>query len=85
MKLDITVDLTPEEARKLMGLPDVEPLQREMMELMRDKMLENMSEMSDPDIFFKKVFPIGVQGMEQFQQMFAEFASSASPGKKQTE
>jgi len=76
MKVTIDVDLTPEEARKLMGLPDVEPLQQEMMELMREKMHENIREMSDPETFFKQIFPIGVQGVEQFQRMFTEFANS---------
>jgi len=85
MKINMNIDLTPEEARKLMGLPDVEPLQQEMMELMREKMLENIQEMSDPEVFFKKVFPIGVQTMDQFQRMFTEFASSGSTEKKKAE
>lgn len=78
MKVNLNVDLTPEEARKLMGLPDVENLQAEMIELMRAQMLEKVQEMSDPEIFFKKVFPVGIQGMEQFQKMFTEFTSKST-------
>lgn len=83
MKVSIDIDMTPEEARKLMGLPDMEPLQQEMMEKMREKMLQNMEDMSDPDFFFKKVFPAGVQSMESFQNMFSSMmAGSANTDKK---
>lgn len=85
MKVNLTMDMTPEEARKLMGLPDVEPLQQEMMEMMREKMLENMREMSDPEIVFKRLFPIGVQGMEQFQRMFNEFSTASANTKKKAD
>lgn len=85
MKVNLTMDMTPEEARKLMGLPDVEPLQQEMMEMMREKMLENMLEMSDPEIVFKRLFPIGVQGMEQFQRMFNEFSTASANTKKKAD
>lgn len=77
MKVNMTLDLTPEEARKLFGMPDLEPLQEEMMAMMREKMLENVAEMADPEAFFKKVFPIGVQSMESFQKTFTEFMSKS--------
>ena len=35
MKVNVDIDMSPEELRKLLGLPDVEPLQREMMEKLR--------------------------------------------------
>lgn len=31
MKINIQMEITPEEARKVMGLPDVEPMQKELM------------------------------------------------------
>lgn len=81
MKVTIDLDMTPEEARKMMGMPDVEPLQKEMMEKIREKMLQSIDEMSDPEFFFKNVFPVGVQGMESFQNMFSNFMAN-SPSKK---
>lgn len=78
MKVNMTVDLTPEEARKLFGMPDLEPLQEEMMALMREKMLETITEMSDPDVFLKKAFPMGIQSMESFQKTFADFMSKST-------
>jgi len=42
MKVNVDIDMSPEELRKLLGLPDVEPLQREMMEKLRTRMLEGI-------------------------------------------
>jgi hypothetical protein len=78
MKVTIDIDLTPEEARKVMGLPDVEPLQQEMMEKIRERMLQNLEDMNDPEFFFKKVFPVGVQNMESFQNFFGEMMAAST-------
>ncbi len=85
MKVTIDLDMTPEEARKMMGLPDLEPLQEELMEKMREKMLKNIDDMSDPDFFFKTVFPAGVQSMENFQNMFSGLMSAGAGSKGKTE
>lgn len=42
MKVNVDIDMSPEELRKLLGLPDVEPIQREMMEKLRTRMLEGV-------------------------------------------
>ena len=52
MKITIEVDCTPEEARKLAGLPDVGPLQEEIMAHVRDRVLKAMS-LSDPETLMK--------------------------------
>ncbi|MEP6830550.1 MAG: DUF6489 family protein, partial [Rhizomicrobium sp.] len=36
--MNIELDMTPEEARAMMGLPDVAPLQKQMLEDMRARM-----------------------------------------------
>ena len=38
MKVRIEMDMTPQEARAFMGLPDVEPLQKQMLEQMQARM-----------------------------------------------
>jgi len=38
MKVNITMDMTPEEARAFMGLPDVAPLQKRMLDDMQARM-----------------------------------------------
>jgi hypothetical protein len=42
MKFNIDIDMSAQELRKLLGLPDVEPFQREMMEDLRKRMLEGV-------------------------------------------
>ncbi|HAJ46816.1 MAG TPA: hypothetical protein DCL54_09585, partial [Alphaproteobacteria bacterium] len=57
MKITIEVDCTPEEARKLAGLPDVGPLQEEIMAHVRDRVLKAMS-LSDPETLMKAWLPL---------------------------
>ncbi len=42
MNVKIDIDMSPEELRRLLGLPDVEPIQREMMEKLRAHMIEGV-------------------------------------------
>lgn len=64
MKINVTVDCTPEEARNFLGLPDVQPFQEEMMNIMRDKALEGMK-MMEPETAMKTWVPLMNQGMAQ--------------------
>lgn len=81
MKINIQMDMTPEEVRKIMGLPDVEPMQKEMMAKMQDKMNTYIDEMSDPEVFMKRIMPMGLQSMEQIQEFFSRFATMAADKK----
>lgn len=80
MKVNVTVDCTPEEARQFLGLPDVRVFQDEMMEIMREKALENMK-MMEPEAAMKTWLPLMNQGMNQgmdwFKSMMTGAASSA--------
>ena len=42
MKVNVDIDMSPEELRKLLGLPDVEPMQRELMEGLRKRVMEGV-------------------------------------------
>ena len=75
MKVKIEIDLKPEEARKLMGLPEVEKMQKDLMDQIKDKMQEEINAMTDPQAFMERYLPLGMQGVEQFQKMMTEFAS----------
>lgn len=68
MKLTVNVDCTPDEARAFMGLPDVKPLQKEMMAIMRDKMLDGM-QMMEPDKMMQNWNSLVNQGMAMNQGM----------------
>lgn len=87
MKVNITIDCTPEEARNFMGLPDVQPFQAEMMKIMRDKALENMK-MMEPEVAMQTWMPLMNAGMNQgmsagmdiFKAMMTGAATTAAAG-----
>lgn len=79
MKLNINVDCTPDEARAFMGLPDVKPLQKEMMAIMRDKALENMK-MMEPDKMAQMWAPMMNQGMSNMHDFFSAVMTGAATG-----
>ncbi|HEX3430136.1 MAG TPA: DUF6489 family protein [Rhizomicrobium sp.] len=72
MKLNIEIDLTPDEARRVMGLPDVTKLQEKIVAEMEKRMLEAMRTVSDPEALLKTWFSWGEQGLEQFQRFVAD-------------
>ncbi len=77
MKISIDIDLTPEEARTVLGFPDMKPMQESVMKRLEEKMLESLDEMSQPDYLFKRFFPVGGQSMEEFSRMTQEVMSRA--------
>jgi hypothetical protein len=85
MKVNVQVDCTPEEARKFLGLPDVQPFQQEMMKIMREKSLENLK-MMEPEAAMKAWMPLMNQGvssgMDMFKTMMTGAATSSMTGTK---
>jgi hypothetical protein len=82
MKINIEIDMSPEEARKIMGLPNVEHLQEEMLAKIQEKMNASLDKMSDPELLMKQFLPVGIQGMEQVQEFFSGIAKAAASSKK---
>ena len=80
MKIKFDIDCTPEEARAFLGLPDVGPLQKAMMEEVEKRMKDAIDAMS-PEALLNKWLPAGMQNLEEMQKMFwAQFGGSG--GKK---
>ena len=79
MKFTIDVDCTPEEARRFLGLPDVAPLQQEMMAEIQRRITAGLENM-DPEFLMKTWLPAGLQGMEQLQNMFWQQMGKATGG-----
>jgi hypothetical protein len=77
MKIHVEMDMTPEEARTLMGLPDVKGLNEKMLE----EMQRRMREARDPEALMKLWAPMG-QGFEQFQKFLWDGAKAATTPKK---
>ena len=79
MKVSINVDCTPIEARLLLGLPDVQPIQAAMLKQMEDKMSGAMNFL-DPEALARQWAPIGMQSLEQFQKLLFSAARMAAGG-----
>lgn len=79
MKVNIELDMTPEEARKLMGLPDVSALQESMVAEMERRMKAAL-DTSDPEAMLKAWMPMAAPGFEQFQRFLWDSAKRAVGG-----
>ena len=82
MKINVTVDCTPKEAREFLGWPDVEPLQREMMEKMSQVMTEGMSSTEAMNMMRPFIAP-NLQAFEAMQKAFFQaFQSGISAARR---
>lgn len=75
MNIKIDVDMTPEEMRKVMGLPDVQKFQQDMMAKITEQM-EAGVEGYDPLTLFKPYLPSGVGSMEAMQKLMMNMMTS---------
>ena len=74
MDIEIKVHCTPEEARTFLGLPDVQPIQREMMERVAKTVREGMS----PSDAFELAKPFMVPNNQVIEAMQKAFFSAMS-------
>ena len=82
MKVHVELDMTPEEARAMMGLPDLGPLQKQMLEDMRARMKTAM-EAGDMDAVMRAWMPLGgAEAFTQFQKFLWDSASMVARGGK---
>ena len=68
MKVNITIDCEPAEARAFMGLPNVEPLNDHLVAEMKRRMDENITAMQ-PDELLKTWTSFGLQAQDQFRKL----------------
>jgi hypothetical protein len=84
MKLNITVDCTPEEARAFLGLPDVAPLNETLVSAVKQRIEQNI-ELVSPEFYLKQWYSMGGQATDSFMQMMsagARAAAGETPAKK---
>ena len=80
MNVTVNLDCTPEEARRLMGLPDMSPLH----EIYLDKMKRSIEDGITPDMIegmMRAWAPMGEAGMTIWRQVFDQMSGSASTKK----
>jgi hypothetical protein len=75
MKMNITIDMTPEEARAFMGLPEVAPMQQKMMDEMQGRM-KAAFDANDPEGMMRAWMPLGgAEAFQKFQKLMWDSAS----------
>lgn len=69
MKVTVDVECTPEEARAFLGLPDVKPMQEQLMREVQERMVANIRAM-EPEAMLRTWLPATLKGFEQMQEIF---------------
>jgi hypothetical protein len=84
MKINVEVDCTPEEARRLFGLPDLAPLHAIYLSRVEKLMEKGIT----PDIvegMIKNWVPMGEAGMGLVQSLMSQFGGSILGGGKKSD
>ena len=69
MKVTVNIDCTPEEARAFLGLPDVKPMQEQLMRELQERMTANIRAI-EPEAMLRTWLPATLKGFEQLQEIF---------------
>jgi hypothetical protein len=69
MKISVEIDATPLEVREFFGLPDVQSLQKDILDKIREEMTKGTSGL-DAFNLMKPFFPAHMQSMESLQKAF---------------
>ena len=79
MKITMNVECTPEEARTFLGLPDVKPMQEQLMQEVQERMAANIRAM-EPETMLRTWLPATLKGFEQMQEIFMAQMTGAKKG-----
>ena len=82
MKFTINVEVTPQEARSFLGLPDVEPMNDMIMEEMMRRTQENIDTLANPERLIAQWMTVSGKGIEQFQNLMGGVVSRAASAAK---
>ncbi|KAA3619228.1 MAG: hypothetical protein DWQ08_15550 [Proteobacteria bacterium] len=81
MKITIEVDITPEELRRFLGLPDVGPLQQEFMNRLRERLESGMTDY-DPANLMEPFLTGNLKSFEAMQNLFWSAMNGKAEEKK---
>lgn len=81
MKINISIDATAEEMREFLGLPNIRPLQEDMLQAIRQNMQQGAAGF-DPLSLMKPLFPAQMQSMEMLQKAFWDAFNKPDTEKK---
>jgi len=81
MKIKLDIDCTPEELRGFFGLPDIKPMQEQLLKEVEERMRAGVKAL-DPEMMLKTWLPAGLQGFEKLQEIFLNQMGGSGAGKK---
>lgn len=80
MRIKIDVEVTPEEVRTLIGLPDIKGIQDDLVDYVRDKMGKGAGGVDDAVSLIKQLGTDSVQVASGFQKKVSQgFAKMLTP------
>jgi hypothetical protein len=79
MKFTVNVECSPEEARRFMGLPDVTPINDQLVAEMGKRMEQNLALMS-PETMMQSWMSVGTQAQDAFVKLMTSAAGGAMGG-----
>jgi hypothetical protein len=79
MKITMNVECTPDEARTFLGLPDVKPMQEQLMQEVQERMAANIRAM-EPEAMLRTWLPATLKGFEQLQEIFMSQMTGTKKG-----
>jgi hypothetical protein len=78
MKIKFDIEVTPQELRTFLGLPDVEPLQQRLLEQIEEQMRAGTTGF-DPLSLMKPFLPGNLQSFDGMQKAFWDAVKASSP------
>lgn len=79
MKVNVELDCTPEEARQLLGLPDVSKVNEVYIDALANAM-KGVGSIDQLQKMAKQIAPMGQMGMKFFQSLMESGAAMAAKG-----
>ncbi len=70
MKVNVSVEASAREMREFFGLPDIKPLQDQMMHFMGEQMTQAVPQGFDYASLMRPFFPLQAEGIEGMQKAF---------------
>lgn len=81
MKITVDIDITPEEARTFLGLPDLEPMQQAILKDVQERIQKNIARL-EPEALMRQWFSLAPQGLDQVQKLFGNIAGLATGSRR---
>ncbi|MFO1352940.1 MAG: DUF6489 family protein [Gammaproteobacteria bacterium] len=69
MKVNVEIEASAQEMREFLGLPNIQPLQHDLLQALRDNMQKGMVGF-DPLSLLRPLFPAQTQSLELLQKSF---------------